>query len=309
MRIAIMGSGAVGGFFGAKLATGSNNVAFIARGSHLAAVQREGLVIESFSHNLHIRDALFTDDPTKVGTVDLILFAVKSYETESVARALAPLIDKQTMILSLQNGVDNADKIANVWGMHRTLAGVVYVGSQLARPGTIKHSAGGRIVLGELDGQVHETTKAVEQVLASAQIPCEISAAIREAQWRKLLWNAPFCAISCLTRATAQDIVESDSLTKLALDCMAEVRAAAQTADIDLNPTLFDETLNFSKTLGAFKPSMLQDLEAGKPLEFEAFNGIVMRLLQQSGKQAPTNQVFYRALKYLDDKIREHQSH
>ncbi len=309
MRIAIMGAGAVGGFFGAKLVAASYDVAFIARGAHLAAMQREGLIIESFAGNLHVRDPLFTDDPTEVGIADLILFSVKSYETESAAQALEPMVGEKTVILSLQNGIDNADKIAHIWGVRRTLAGVVYIGSQLSYPGTIKHSAGGRIVFGEFDGRVHETTKAVEQVLSSAQIPCEINAEIRKAQWQKLLWNAPFCAISCLARATAKEIAESDSLTMLALDCMAEVKEAANTVSIDLDPALFDETLNFSSSLGEFKPSMLQDLEAGKPLEFEAFNGIVVSLLQQAGKQAPTNQVFYRVLKYLDKNIRAQKSY
>jgi 2-dehydropantoate 2-reductase len=122
------------------------------------------------------------------------------------------------------------------------------------------------------------------------------------------LWNAPFCAISCLTHTTVKEIVESDSLTKLALDCMMEVREAAKAQAIDLDPVLFDETLNFSKSLGDFKPSMLQDLEAGKPLEYEAFNGIVVELIRQTGKKAPTNQVFYGALKYLDKKIRTERS-
>ena len=308
MRIAVMGAGAVGGYFGARLAAASNDVVFIARGRHLAALRREGLNLESAQGNLQIRDALFTDDPTQVGVVDLVLFCVKSYDTDPTAANLASLIGDRTIILSLQNGVDNADKIAQRWGNERTLAGVVYVGSQLLRPGTIKHSSGGKIVLGELDGRVHETTQAVVRVLASAQISCEVSGAIQNIQWRKLLWNAPFCAISCLTHATVKEIVESDSLTKLALDCMTEVRAAAKTQAIDLDPALFDETLNFSKSLGDFKPSMLQDLEAGKPLEYEAFNGIVVELLRRTGKEASTNQVFYGALKYLDKKIRTERS-
>ena len=308
MRIAVMGAGAVGGYFGARLAAAANDVVFIARGRHLAAMRQEGLNLESPQGNLQIRDALFTDDPTQVGAVDLVLFCVKSYDTDPTAANLTSLIGDRTIILSLQNGVDNADKIAQRWGNERTLAGVVYVGSQLLRPGTIKHSSGGKIVLGELDGRVHETTQAVERVLASAQISCEVSGAIRNIQWRKLLWNAPFCAISCLTHATVKEIVESDSLTKLALDCMTEVRAAAKTQAIDLDPALFDETLNFSKSLGDFKPSMLQDLEAGKPLEYEAFNGIVVELLRRTGKEASTNQVFYGALKYLDKKIRTERS-
>ena len=215
------------------------------------------------------------------------------------------MIGDDTVILSLQNGVDNPAKIARLWGETRTLAGVVYIGAQLSWPGTIKHSAGGRIVFGDLNGQIHETVKAVERALSSAQIPCEISSDIRKAQWRKLLWNAPFCAISCLTRATVKEIVESDSLTKLAVDCMIEVREAAKTQGVDLELELVDETLNFSKSLGDFKPSMLQDLEAGKPLEYEAFNGIVVKLLRQAGKEAPVNQIFYGTLEYLDKKIRE----
>lgn len=308
MRVAVMGSGAVGGYFGLRLAAASNDVAFIARGSHLAAMRREGLNLESPQGNLQIRDALFTDDPTQVGVVDLVLFCVKSYDTDATAAKLTSLIGGRTIILSLQNGVDNADKIALRWGNQRTLAGVVYLGSQLLRPGTIKHSSGGKIVFGELDGQVRETTQAVEQVFSSAQIFCEVSRAIRNIQWRKLLWNAPFCAISCLTHSNVKEIVESDSLTKLALDCMAEVREAAKAQAVDLDPGLFKETLSFSKTLGEFKPSMLQDLEAGKPLEYEAFNGIVVELLGRTGKEAPTNQVFYGALKYLDKKIRTERS-
>jgi len=303
-----MGAGAVGGYFGARLAGASNDVAFIARGPHLAALRRQGLTLESPQGNLHIRDARFTDDLSQVGVVDLVLFCVKSYDTEATADKLASLIGDRTIILSLQNGVDNADKIAQRWGHKRTLAGVVYIGSQLLQPGKIKHSSGGRIVFGELDGQVHESTQAVERVLSSAQISCEVSRAIRNIQWRKLLWNAPFCAISCLTRTNVKEIVESESLTKLALDCMTEVREAAQAQAIDLDPALFEETLNFSKSLGDFKPSMLQDLEAGKPLEHEAFNGIVVGLLDRIGKQAPTNQVFYGALKYLDKKIRTERS-
>jgi 2-dehydropantoate 2-reductase len=308
VRVAVMGAGAVGGYFGARLAAASNDVAFIARGPHLAAMRQLGLSLESPQGNLHIRDALFTDDLSQVGAVDLVLFCVKSYETDATAANLASLIGDRTIILSLQNGVDNADKIAQRWGHQRTLAGVVYIGSQLPQPGKIKHSSGGRIVFGELDGQVHETTQAVERLLSSARISCEVSRAIRNIQWRKLLWNAPFCAISCLTHSNVKEIVESDSLTRLALDCMAEVREAAKAQAIDLDPALFDETLNFSKSLGDFKPSMLQDLEAGKPLEYEALNGIVVELLGRTGKEAPTNQVLYGALKYLDKKIRTERS-
>ena len=305
MRIAVMGAGAVGAYFGAKLSASGHNVAFLARGAHLDALRRDGLRVESAGGNLRIQNALFTNDPGEVAVVDLILFCVKSYDTDAAVGALAPMIGNATTILSLQNGVDNADKIAARWGETRALAGVVYLGSQLVGPGTIKHSAGGRIIFGEMDGSARDTTQSIERALTAAQIPCEISKEIRKAQWRKLLWNAPFCAISCLTRATVKEIIESDSLRQLTVDCMNEVRLAARTRNVDLEAELLDETLNFSKSLGEFKPSMRQDLEARKPLEYEAFNGIVVKLLRQAGKEAPVNQVFYGTLEYLDQQIRE----
>ncbi len=308
MRIAVMGSGAVGGYFGAKLAAAGHEVIFVARGAHLAALKQHGLYIESFQGNLHIRSALFTDEPP-AGVVDLVLFCVKSYDTDIASRALAPLIAPATRILSLQNGVDNPSRIARTWGTERTLAGVIYLGAQLVRPGAIRHSSGGKILFGELDGSIHEPTRVVERAFSAAKIPCEVSTDINKAQWRKLLWNAPFCAISCLTRSTVRDILESGSLRKLTIDCMAEVCAAAKTQGIDLEPSWIDETLEFSRTLGDFKPSMLQDLEAGKPLEFEAFHGVVLNLLRQSGKEAPVNQVFYGTLAYLDRKLRSGKPH
>jgi 2-dehydropantoate 2-reductase len=303
MRIAVMGAGAVGGYFGARLAAAGQDVAFIARGSHLDAMRKEGLKVKSIQGDLHIR-ALFISDPGEVGPVDLVLFSVKSYDTEDAAAKLTPLMGEKTVVLSLQNGIDNPDKIARRWDKSRTLAAVVYLGSVVAAPGKLEHRAGGRIVLGDLDGQPSETAKRVEQVLSGAEIPCALSAEIRKVMWTKLVWNAPFCALSCLARANVEEILESDSLHKLAADCMEEVREAAGSAGIELAASVIEETFTFSKTLGDFKPSMLQDLEARKPLEYEALNGIVVRLLREKGKKAPINEASYAVLKFLDQRIR-----
>jgi len=301
VRIAVMGAGAVGGYFGARLAASGHEVSFIARGKQLEAMRKEGLKVKSLHGDLHIR-SLFTSEPNEIGPVDLILFCVKSYSTEEAAKKLAPLVGKETIILSLQNGVDNPDKIAALWGKNRTLAGVVYIAAEVLAPGVIGHSAGGKIVLGELDGGVGAETKTVHQLFAAAQVPCAISTEIRRVMWGKLVWNAAFCAIACLTRATAQQIVESDALKKLAIDCMEEVREAGKCRGIELESSAVEEALQLSRNLGDFKPSMLQDLEAGKPLEHEAFNGIVVKILSQAGKAAPINEIFYAALKLLDQK-------
>ena len=299
-----MGAGAVGGYFGAKLAVAGHDVAFIARGKHLEAMNAGGLRINNPSGDLVIRNARFTADPQQVGAVDLILFCVKSYDTESAGQAIRPMASDQTTILSLQNGIDNPEKLARVYRERQILPAVVYVGAQVTAAGVITHSTGGRIIFGQMDGGASETSKMIERTLVEAGIPCELSTEIQKVQWTKLLWNAPFCAISCLTHSNMKQIVESESLTTLALDCMAEVQAAARTTGIDLPRQLFDDVLAFSKGLGEFKPSMLQDLEASKPLEFEAFNGIVAKLLEADGQSAPINQTFYATLKFFDQRIR-----
>lgn len=304
MRIAVMGSGAVGGYFGAKLAAAGHELFFIARGRHLRALTANGLRVDSATGNLLITRAKFTDDPATIGSVDVILFCVKSYDTEAAAEQIKPLVGNRTYILSLQNGVDNPEKLARVYMPERILPAVVYVGAQLTAPGVISHSNGGRIIFGQIDGGIGEASKSLGQTVSAAGIPCEISAEIAKMQWIKLLWNAPFCAISCLARANVKQIVESESLAALAIDCMAEVQAAAAASNIDLRREQFDDIMTFSRGLGEFNPSMLQDLEAGKPLEYQAFNGIVVQTLRQAGALAPINQVFYRTLKFLDRSIR-----
>ncbi|HEX9444470.1 MAG TPA: 2-dehydropantoate 2-reductase [Candidatus Binatia bacterium] len=302
-RIAVMGTGAVGGYFGARLAAAGQDVAFIARGAHLAALRQDGLRVKSASGDLNVR-ALFTDDPADAGPVDVILVSVKSYDTEEAGAQLGPMVGDKTLILSLQNGVDNPDKLAARWGKERVLAGVVYLGAQLAAPGTIEHSAGGRIVLGPLDGSASEAAKRAAEIFSGAAIPATVSAEIRKVLWTKLAWNAPFCALSCLARATVGEILASDALSRLAAGCMEEVREAARAAGVELGPSIVEETFQFSRGLGGFKPSMLQDLEAGKPLEYEALNGIVVGLLAREGKKAPINQACLAVLEFLDRRIR-----
>jgi 2-dehydropantoate 2-reductase len=304
MRIAVMGSGAVGGYFGAKLAAAGHEVAFIARGKHLAALQESGLKVTSPNGDLNIRQAQFSAETQEVGKVELILFCVKSYDTETAAEAIKPMVSDKTTILSLQNGIDNPAKLAQFYSADKILPAVVYVGAQISAPGVIRHSNGGRIIFGQMDGAVGGATKTLAQTLTAAAIPCEASHEIGKVQWTKLLWNAPFCAISCLALANTKQIVESPSLTQLALDCMTEVEAAARTQGVQLKRQQFNDTIEFSKTLGDFKPSMLQDLEANKPLEYAAFNGIVVELLEGAGQPAPINKTFHTMLKFLDEKIR-----
>jgi 2-dehydropantoate 2-reductase len=305
MRIAVIGTGAVGGYFGAKLAAAGHELVFLARGKHLEALQAAGLRVLSPNGDLHIQKADFPASAAQAGLVDVILFCVKSYDTQSAAESLGPLLSAHTTILSLQNGIDNQEKIAAVWHDHPVFPGVVYIGAEISSPGVIRHSNGGKIVFGGADGQRSQSVMHIERLLSGAGIPCQLSSNIYEVQWSKLLWNASFCAISCLACANVKQIVDSAPLTSLAIDCMREVQSAAELRGVILPGALFDQTIAFSRGLGAFKPSMLQDLEAGKPLEYEAFNGIVAKLLQASGKPAPINQAFQSLLQQLERHSRE----
>jgi 2-dehydropantoate 2-reductase len=307
MRVAVMGAGAVGGYFGARVAASGVDVTFIARGEHLKAMQKNGLRIKSIQGDLEIHSK-FISSADQIAPVDLVLFGVKSQDTEEAARALASFMGRETAVLSLQNGVDNADKIARLWGSDRSLAGVAYISARISAPGVIEHRGEGRVVLGSLHAGGQENARAVHSILAQAKISCAISSDIREVLWKKLAWNAPFCALSCLLHMTVGDILGSASLEALVTGCIDEVRDAARCRGIDLSPSTAQESLSFSTTLRNVKPSMLQDLEAGKPLEHEALNGIVVKILQQSGKRAPINEILYTALKHIDQDLRAKRS-
>jgi len=304
MRVAVMGTGAVGGYFGARLAASGVSVTFIARGEHLKVMQRNGLRIKSIQEDLEVHgDFVSSSDP--VAPVDLVLLAVKSQDTEEAAKSLTPLMGETTAILSLQNGVDNTDRISRLWGTDRSLAGVAYVSARISAPGVIEHSGGGRIALGSLHtGGDQDNIRTVRSILAQAKISCDISPDIRAVLWQKLAWNAPFCALSCLLHMTVGDIVASASLQSLVKACIDEVREAARCRGVDLPPSTAQDVLDFSTTLRHVKPSMLQDLEAGKPLEHEALNGMVVKVLQQAGKRAPINEILYSALTRIDQDLR-----
>jgi 2-dehydropantoate 2-reductase len=145
-------------------------------------------------------------------------------------------------------------------------------------------------------------------MFSAAGVPCAVSAEIRKVMWAKLAWNAPFCAVSCLARATVEEILDSASLRALAAASIAEVREAARAAGVELAPSIVEDTFNFSRGLGGFKPSMLQDLEAGKPLEYAALNGVVADVLRRAGKSAPVNEMSRAVLEFLDQRMRAGQA-
>lgn len=295
-----MGAGAVGGYFGALLYRGGLDVTLIARGRHLEAIKTHGLQIKSSRGDFTIA-AKAVGDPREIGPVDLILFCVKSYETESAARQCLSMIREDTAIISLQNGVDNEEKIAGAVGEEKVLGGVAYIGAGVSEPGVIVHTAEGRIVFGEMQGGISERVRHLEQTFREAGLPAEISANIQAILWGKLCWNATFNAMNTLVGGEVRALVERAETRALARAVMEEVRTVAVAHGVHMPDDVVDKLLHWTTTAGAgIKTSTRQDLEAGKPLEAESFNGVVVQKGQAVGIHAPYNFALYGLLKAID---------
>lgn len=295
-----MGAGAVGGYFGALLHRGGLDVTLIARGRHLEAIKAHGLRIKSTQGDLTV-PAKAVGDPRAVGPVDLILFCVKSYDTESAARQCLPIVQESTAILCLQNGVDNEEKIAMVAGGEKVLGGVAYIGAGVSEPGVVVHTAEGRIVFGEMRGGVSERVRCLEQIFRDAGFPAEVSSNIQAILWGKLCWNAAFNALNTLVGGDVRVLVERPETRTLARQAMEEVRAVANANNVPLSADLAERLLTWTDTAaGAMKTSTRQDLEAGKRLEVEALNGAVVRKGEAAGVPTPFNFALYALLKAID---------
>lgn len=300
MKVAVMGAGAVGGYFGALLHRGGVDVTLIARGRHFEAMKSRGLQIKSPQGDFTVA-ATAVRDPEAIGPVDLILFCVKSYETESAARQCLSMVREGTAILSLQNGVDNEERIAAVVGEDKVLGGVAYIGAAISEPGVIVHTAEGRIVFGEVRGGISQRVTSLDQTFREAGLPAEISSNIQAILWGKLCWNAAFNAINALVGGEVRSLVERPETRALARGVMEEVRTVAAAGGIDLPKETVDKLLHWTATAAAgMKTSTRQDLEAGKPLEVEALNGVVVRRGRDAGIPTPLNFALYGLIKAID---------
>jgi 2-dehydropantoate 2-reductase len=295
-----MGAGAVGGYFGALLYRGGLDVTLIARGRHLEAIQASGLRIKSAQGDLTV-PAKAVGDPGAVGPVDLILFCVKSYDTESAAHQCLPMVQEGTAVLSLQNGLDNEERIAMVVGGEKVLGGVAYIGAGVSEPGVIVHTAEGRIVFGEMRGGISERVQRLEQTFRDVGFPAELSSNIQAILWGKLCWNAAFNALNTLVGGDVRVLVERPETRRLARQVMEEVRAVAIANGVLLSADLAERLLAWTDAAaGAMKTSTRQDLEAGKRLEVEALNGVVVRKGEAAGVPTPLNFTLYALLKAID---------
>jgi 2-dehydropantoate 2-reductase len=291
MRIAVLGSGGIGGYYGAFVAEAGHDVALIARGAHLEAMQRRGLTVRTPEGESTI-PVTAVADTRSVGPVDLVLFCVKSYATEPAAQALAPLMARDTVVLTFQNGVDNVDAIASVVGSRAVLVGAVYIALQLVGPGVILRTGGeGKIVFGELSGAVTERVQRIASAFQQSRIPHQVSTDINRVLWEKFLFIGGVGGVTALARSGIGPLLASlEGRTLLTSSC-EEIVAVARAAGAPLHADAVDSVIEQAVTPPPqWRSSMARDLEDGRRLEVEALSGAVVRRGLEHGIPTPVHQ-------------------
>lgn len=302
LRIAVMGAGGVGGYFGGLLAKAGEDVWFVARGQHMQAMREHGLEVRSLAGDFSI-SVKATDDPEEIGRTELVIFCVKTYHTEEALTKLTPAVGVDTVILPLQNGVESADKIGKSFGYDKVLGGAAYIESFIATPGVIEQRSKIRkIDFGELDGSKSRRAGKVLEVFSRAGIDCQLRTDIRKALWEKLVWIAGG-AMTALTRSTIGEVLGFSLTREMFVSVMREVKEVALATGTQVDSDIVEKTLKFAEGLDPrMKTSMLRDVENGKRLEIDAINGAVARFGAMHSMQTPVNSFIYSVLKLEDQK-------
>jgi 2-dehydropantoate 2-reductase len=298
MRIVVMGAGGTGGYFGAKLARAGEDVTVVARGAHLEAIRARGLSVRSAVDGDWTVQVPAVERLDGAPAADLVLFCVKSYDTEAAAEAIRPAVGPTTGVLSIQNGVDNEDKLARLLGPGHVLGGVALIFATIQEPGVISHALLGRILFGEMAGQESHRARAFLAACQRASIPAEVVPDVRRALWEKYVYLTAQAGMTALSRSPAgiiRQIPETRRMYRLLLEEMA---ALAQAEGVRLGSDAVDRYMAQLDAVGANAYSSLHhDLTHGRRLEVEAIHGHAVRLGERHGVPTPTVFAVYAALK------------
>ncbi len=298
MRIAIMGSGSVGGYFGARLADAGADVAFVARGRHLEAMRAGGLRIESPKGNLHLARVNAFEDPADIGPVDIVLFAVKLYDAEEATGRLAPLVGATTVVIPFQNGVDTVALLARAVGAGHVAGGVAYVAAVIVEPGLIRHTAMDHLIFGELDGTRSPRLEALLEACRPAAFQSTLSEHIEADIWSKFARLSVFSGMTAVTRSPVGVLRDDPDLFAMLQAACLETLSVAHAKGVALGPQVFDEIMAMVRGLPAqAKSSMLEDLERGRPLELPWLSGAVVRIAREVGVDTPIHRFIATVLK------------
>jgi 2-dehydropantoate 2-reductase len=296
MRIAVMGSGGVGGFYGGHLAHVGCDVTFVARGAHLAAMRERGLRIERDSlPDIHLPEIKVTNDPATIGKVDLVIIAVKLWDTETAVRAVTPIVGSQTAVLSLQNGVIKDDILRREFGERAVMGGVGYVATHIARPGVV-HQTGNlqRMVFGEYDGRRSARADELLAAALKAGIQAELSSDVRRSIWEKYVFLVGLSGTTATVRMAIGPIRKNAQTRAFLYELMKEVVDVGRAHGVALPEDYAQQRLAFADTVPADMTSSLHhDLEQGNPLEVEWLSGGVVKLGEQVGVPTPANRAVW----------------
>jgi 2-dehydropantoate 2-reductase len=300
MRIAVMAAGAVGGYFGGRMAAAGHDVYFIARGAHRAAIEKNGLRIESVHGDLHLPKPHVTNDPVQVGPVDIVLFAVKLWDTEKAAAQALPLVAANTRVITLQNGVDSVERISAALGAEQTIGGVAYIATTIAEPGVIKHTSQfAKMRYGRADKKPDAQLQAFTDAGKAAKLDVDISADIERERWEKFAFLTAMAGSTAAFRSPIGPIVADPELRAFFRKLMEEAFAVAKAKGVSLDPTYIDERMAFvtGKVEPGMKASMAHDLERGNRLELDWLAGRVRDLGRALKIPTPASDTVYTVLK------------
>jgi 2-dehydropantoate 2-reductase len=298
MKIAVLGAGGVGAYFGGRLAQAGADVHLLARGAHLRALVERGLRVRSANGDLELRLPA-TDRIEDIGPADYVLICVKSLETESVSVQMRPLLHAGTTVISFQNGVDNEEKLARVLGPERVVGGVAFIMSTISEPGTIEHVGPlARIVFGEMDGARSDRTERFLSLCKEAHIDAEVSSNIRSVLWSKFSFICALAGMTATVRLPLGEIRASSEALEMVKDILREVMTVAAAEGVTLPPDTVDHAVGLAMKMdpGTFS-SLHYDMTHGKPMELEALHGTAVRLARQHGIHAPMCEAVYAILK------------
>ena len=298
MRIAVVGTGGVGAYFGGRLAQAGEEVVFVARGAHLRAIQESGLRVDSADGDFAIHPAQATDDTATIGPVDMVLLAVKGWQVPEAIETMRPLMGRDTFIVPLLNGVEATDQLAAAFGEQHVVGGLCGLFGAVVEPGHIRNvMARPFIALGELDNRPSERIERLQQDFARVGVQATIASDIRAALWEKLLFVGPFGGVGAVTRAPI-GVVRSLAETRTLLEgAMAEISRLAQARGVDIAADASAKALAMiDGSPEHATASMQRDIVAGRPSELESQVGVVVRLAREAGVAAPIHVCLYASL-------------
>lgn len=296
LKVAVMGAGAVGCYFGGMLARGGHDVVLIARPQHVQAIDRDGLRMQTTTFDEQVRLSA-SSDAAAVQGADLVMFCVKSGDTESAGRQILPHLKPDTLVLCLQNGVDNADRLRSVLPDHAVAAAVVYVATEMAGPGHVKHHGRGDLLI-----EPSASSEAVAQALIAAGVPTDISPNVRGALWAKLILNCAYNAVSAIAQLPYGKTVQGEGVTDVMRDVVAECLAVAKAEGVQVAGDAHVAVGKLAASMPGQMSSTAQDLARGKRTEIDYLNGLIVQRGEALGIPTPANRVLWALVRLMENK-------